>query len=52
MDKGRINPAYFYGVFDPNDMRRDVSITMTGSNGKGVEKLIPLSPTQKLKAVA
>ena len=45
--QGRINPAYFYGVFDPNDMRRDVSITMTGSNGKGVEKLIPFVPNSK-----
>ncbi len=45
--QGRINPAYFYGVFDPNDMRRDVSITMTGSNGKGVEKLIPFVPQLK-----
>ena len=28
-------------------MRRDVSITMTGSNGKGVEKLIPFVPNSK-----
>ena len=45
--QGRINPAYFYRIFDPNDMRRDVSITMTGSNGKGVEKLIPFVPNSK-----
>ena len=42
--QGRINPAYYYGIFDPNDMRRDVSITPTGSNGKGVEILIKTAP--------
>ncbi|MBP3668252.1 MAG: RagB/SusD family nutrient uptake outer membrane protein [Bacteroides sp.] len=45
--QGRINPAYFYGIFDPNDMRRDVSITMTGSTGKGTEKLISFTPNSK-----
>lgn len=38
--QGRINPAFYYGVFDPNDLRRDLSCTVTGSN-KGYEKLIP-----------
>lgn len=42
--QGRINPAYYYGIFDPNDMRRDVSVTVTGSNGFGVEKLLPFVP--------
>lgn len=45
--QGRINPAYYYGVFDPNDMRRDVSITMTGSTGDGKEKLISFYPNSK-----
>ena len=42
--QGRINPAFYYGMFDPQDMRRDVSACVTGSNGKGVEKLIPFTP--------
>lgn len=42
--QARINPAYYYGIFDPNDMRRDVSMTVTGSTGKGVEKLLPFTP--------
>ena len=42
--QGRINPAFYYGMFDPNDMRRDVSIAVTGSKGDGSEKLIPLIP--------
>jgi hypothetical protein len=42
--QARINPAFFYGVFDPQDKRRDVSVCVTGSTGAGVEKLIPLGP--------
>lgn len=42
--QGRINPAFYYGIFDPNDMRRDVSMTVTGSTGKGIEKLLPFTP--------
>ena len=45
--QGRINPAFYYGVFDPADKRRDVSVTVTGSTGKGFEKLIPLVPNSK-----
>lgn len=45
--QGRINPAFYYGVFDPADKRRDVAVTVTGSDGKGFEKLIPLVPNSK-----
>lgn len=45
--QGRINPAYYYGMFDPKDKRRDVAISVTGSDGKGVEKLIPFTPNSK-----
>ncbi|GAT61976.1 RagB/SusD family nutrient uptake outer membrane protein [Paludibacter jiangxiensis] len=45
--QARIQPAYYYGWFDNNDMRRDVTVTVTGSNGKGVEKLIPFTPGSK-----
>ena len=45
--QGRINPAFYYGMFDPNDMRRDVSVAITGSTGKGIEKLLPLKPGSK-----
>lgn len=41
--QGRINPAFYYGVFDPKDIRRDISCTVTGNN-KGYEKLIPFTP--------
>ena len=43
--QGRIVPAFYYGVFDPNDKRRDVSICVTGNDGaSGIEKLIPFTP--------
>ena len=45
--QGRINPAFYYGMFDPKDIRRDVSCCVTGSTGKGVERLIPFKPNSK-----
>ncbi|MCF0245126.1 MAG: RagB/SusD family nutrient uptake outer membrane protein [Bacteroidaceae bacterium] len=48
--QGRINPAYYYGKFNPKDMRRDVSICVTGSAGDGTEKLIPFKPGSKSDA--
>ena len=43
--QGRINPAFYYGMFDPNDMRRDVSCTVTASDGgNGTEILLPFNP--------
>lgn len=45
--QARITPYAYYAFFDPADKRRDVSICVTGSNGKGVEKLIPLKPNSK-----
>ena len=45
--QGRINPAFYYGVFDPQDKRRDVAVTVTGSDGAGNEKLIPFVPNSK-----
>lgn len=46
----RINPAYYYGYFDPNDMRRDVAVTITGSVGaSGVEQLLIFTPGAQAK---
>ena len=41
--QGRINPAFYYGVFDPKDLRRDLSCAITGGN-KGFEKLLSFAP--------
>lgn len=48
--QGRINPAFYYGDFDPKDLRRDVACTVTGSTGKGIEALIPFTPGSKQSA--
>lgn len=43
--QGRIVPAFYYGVFDPADKRRDVSVCVTGTKGAdGTEKLLPFTP--------
>ena len=47
--QGRINPAFYYGMFDPNDLRRDLSCTVTGSTGKGFESMIALKPGSKIQ---
>ena len=39
-DQARLAPMYYYGDFDPQDKRRDVTVTVTGSTGQGAEKLI------------
>ena len=38
--QSRFHPTYYYGDFDPKDMRRDVTVTTTGSDGNGNEKII------------
>ena len=48
--QGRINPAFYYGIFEPNDMRRDVAVTVTGSTGAGAEKLISFKMGSKADA--
>lgn len=45
--QGRINPAFYWGIFDPKDMRRDVSACVTGHTGGGAEVLIPFTPNSK-----
>ncbi|MBR3485055.1 MAG: RagB/SusD family nutrient uptake outer membrane protein, partial [Bacteroidales bacterium] len=32
-------PEIYYGLFDPQDLRRDASLNVTGSHGNGTEKL-------------
>ena len=41
-------PAVFYGMFDPQDMRRDVSVNVTGSTGKGEEILYTYALSNKI----
>lgn len=51
----RINPAFYYGMFDPQDVRRDVSCTVTGTTNSigakkgGYECIIPFTPASQAK---
>lgn len=40
-------PEVLYDVFDPLDQRRDASVTVTGSTGKGVERINTFALTNK-----
>lgn len=40
-------PAVLYGMFDPQDMRRDVSVNVTGSSGKGEEAIYNFALSNK-----
>ena len=43
----RIVPAVYYGSFEKSDLRRDVSATVTASNGDGNEKMMTFVPGSK-----
>lgn len=46
--QSRFSPTYYYGDFDPNDMRRDVTCTVTGSDGHGAEALLNFNKGSRL----
>ena len=43
----RVVPTFYYGEWEEGDKRRDVSITVTGSQGDGNEILVPFKPGNK-----
>lgn len=44
----RVIPTFYYGEFEAGDMRRDASVTVTGSTGDGNEALLGFTPGSKL----
>ena len=44
----RINPAFYYGIFNPKDKRRDLAIGVTGSDNNGFEALLNLAPGNRI----
>ena len=46
--QSRFTPIYYYGDFDPNDLRRDVTCTVTGSSGTGAESLLNFNKGSRL----
>jgi len=43
----RVIPTFYYGEFENGDKRRDASVTVTGSNGDGNEKILSFTPGNK-----
>lgn len=48
--QARFQPIYYWDDFDPDDQRRDVTVTVFGSRGNGQERLIPFSKGSTAKA--
>ncbi|MDR0542898.1 MAG: RagB/SusD family nutrient uptake outer membrane protein [Dysgonamonadaceae bacterium] len=47
--QSRIHPSFYYGDYNDGDLRRDASVTVTGSSGAATEELITLEPGSGLK---
>lgn len=47
--QSRMYPAFYYGDFDPKDLRRDVTTTVTVNSGTASETLIDFSPGSRDK---
>lgn len=47
--QSRLYPAFYYGDFDPADLRRDVTATVTANSGACSEKLISFTPGSREK---
>lgn len=46
--QARMHPLYYYNDFDPDDMRRDVTCTVTGSDGHGAEAILSFMKGSRL----
>ncbi|MEQ9221494.1 MAG: RagB/SusD family nutrient uptake outer membrane protein [Cyclobacteriaceae bacterium] len=47
--QGRIHASYYYGDFDPEDKRRDVTACVTSNSGAASEKMIDFTPGSREK---
>ncbi|MGD9931845.1 MAG: RagB/SusD family nutrient uptake outer membrane protein [Mangrovibacterium sp.] len=47
--QSRMHPAFYYGDFDPKDLRRDVTTAVTANSGACSEVLIDFSPGSRNK---
>lgn len=42
--QSRFHPAFYYGDFDPKDLRRDVTVTVSANSGTASEKIMSFTP--------
>ena len=47
--QSRMHPAFYYGDFDPKDLRRDVTTTVTVNSGTASETIVDFSPGSRDK---
>ncbi len=47
--QSRMHASFYYGDYDPQDLRRDVTITVTSNSGAASEKLIDFTPGSREK---
>jgi hypothetical protein len=47
--QSRLYPAFYYGDYDPTDLRRDVTVTVTANSGSCSERLISFTPGSREK---
>lgn len=45
--QSRMHATFFYGDFDPKDLRRDATVAVTASSGKGQEIMLSFVPGSK-----
>ena len=46
--QARMHPLYYYDAFDPADLRRDVTVAVTGSKGNGSEAMLNFTKGSRL----
>jgi hypothetical protein len=47
--QSRMHPAFYYGDYDPKDLRRDVTVTVTANSGTCSEIMIDFTPGSRDK---
>jgi len=47
--QSRIRPSFYYGQFDPADIRRDVTVAVTANSGACTERIIDFTPGSRDK---
>lgn len=47
--QSRMHPYFYYGDFDPKDIRRDVTVTVTANSGAASEVIIDFAPGSRDK---
>ncbi|GGH63755.1 hypothetical protein HNQ91_002454 [Filimonas zeae] len=47
--QSRMHPAFYYGDYDPKDLRRDATVTVTANSGSASEVIVDFTPGSRDK---